>query len=61
MPDMAQSFVMPFVFLGGMFYFDWRMSLICLIPIIIGFAALSMMLKGEKQALSTNIRKQWAK
>ncbi len=51
MPDMAQSFVMPFVFLGGMFYFDWRMSLICLIPIIIGFVALSMMLKGEKTGL----------
>lgn len=51
MPDMAQSFVMPFVFLGGMFYFDWRMSLICLIPIIIGFGALSMMLKGEKNGL----------
>ncbi len=57
MPDMAQSFVMPFVFLVGMFYFDWQMSLICLIPIAIGFGALSMMLKGEKTGLIDQYQK----
>lgn len=57
MPDMAQSFVMPFVFLAGMFYFDWRMSLVCLLPILIGFTALSMMLKGEKTGLIEQYQK----
>lgn len=57
MPDMAQSFVMPFVFLAGMFYFDWRMSFICLVPIMIGFGALSMMLKGEKNGLIDQYQK----
>ena len=51
LPDMAQSMIMPIVFLAGMFYFDWRMSLVCLFPIIIGFIALSTMLKGEKTGL----------
>jgi len=48
MPDMAQSIVMPIAFLVSMFYFDWRMSLVCLIPIIIGFISLSTMLKTER-------------
>lgn len=54
MPDTAQSMLMPVAFLISMFYFDWRMSLVCLIPIVIGFLALSMMLKGEGTGLIDN-------
>ena len=49
LPDLSQSIVMPFAFIIVMFYFDWRLSLACLIPIIAGFLFLSMMM-GEKNA-----------
>ncbi len=47
LPDYAQSLVMPVAFLASMFYFDWRMSLLCLIPIVLGFMALGMMMGGN--------------
>lgn len=51
MPDLAQCIVMPVAFLAGMFYFDWRMALVCAIPVAIGFAALGSMLKSESSVL----------
>ncbi|WP_252187482.1 ABC transporter ATP-binding protein [Anaeromonas gelatinilytica] len=54
MPDATQSMIMPIAFLISMFYFDWRMSLICLIPIMIGFISLYMMLKGESRGFIDN-------
>ncbi|MFT8888822.1 MAG: ABC transporter ATP-binding protein [Ethanoligenens sp.] len=50
MPDTAQSVVMPVAFLISMFYFDWRMSIVCLLPVAVGFIALSAMLKDENSA-----------
>ena len=49
LPDLAQSMVMPLAFLGTMFYFDWKMSLACIIPIVAGFVFLSTMM-GDKNA-----------
>ena len=57
MPDTAQSFVMPVAFLFCMFYFDWRMSLVCLIPVAIGFTALFSMLKSESSGFIENYQK----
>ena len=49
LPDLSQSMVMPLAFIIVMFYFDWRLSLACIVPIIAGFLFLSMMM-GEKNA-----------
>lgn len=35
-PDFVQSAVLPVAFLVFMFMYDWRLSLICLLPILIG-------------------------
>lgn len=51
MPDTVQSAVLPLAFLAFMFIYDWRLSLICLTPILIGFMILASMLKGASQGL----------
>lgn len=51
MPDLAQTIVMPFAFLASMFIFDWRMALVCLVPVAVGFASLASMLKSESADL----------
>jgi ATP-binding cassette subfamily B protein len=48
-PDCVQAAVLPIAFLTFMFKYDWRLSLSCLIPIIMGFAILGSMLKGESK------------
>ena len=47
LPDTVQAVVMPVAFLASMLYFDWRLSLVCMIPIVVGFLVLSFMLRGE--------------
>ena len=57
-PDTIQSITMPIAFLFFMFKYDWRLSMSCIIPIVIGFALLAFMLKDssksfvEKQQIS---------
>ena len=46
-PDYVQSMVPAIAFLVFMFRYDRRLSVICLVPIIIGFGLLFSMLKGE--------------
>lgn len=48
-PDFVQSAVLPVAFLGFMFRYDWRLSLVCLLPILLGFGLLGSMLKGESE------------
>lgn len=57
MPDSVQSAVLPAAFLVFMFLYDWRLSLICLIPICLGFIILVSMLRGE----STGFVQQYQK
>lgn len=57
LPDMAQAIVTPVAFLASMFYFDWRLALICLIPIAAGFIILRSMLKGESDVLLESYQK----
>ncbi len=57
MPDLAQSIVMPIAFLASMLFFDWRMAVVCMIPIAIGFAALVSMLKSESSSLIEHYQK----
>lgn len=56
-PDFVQSAVLPIAFLGFMFRYDWRLSLICLLPILIGFIVLAAMLKGTSEGLAKQYQK----
>lgn len=56
-PDFAQSMALPAAFLVFMFVYDWRLSLICLIPILMGFAVLFYMLKDESEGFVKQYQK----
>ena len=56
-PDYVQSLVLPVAFLVFMFQYDWRLSLICLAPIVIGFGLLFSMLKGESSDFIGKVQK----
>ena len=56
-PDYVQSLVLPIAFLVFMFRYDWRLSLICLVPILIGFILLFSMLKGESSGFIEQVQK----
>lgn len=56
-PDFVQSVVLPIAFLVFMFMYDWRLSLVCLIPILIGFVLLASMLKGESEGFIQQVQK----
>ena len=45
-PDLSSAFATPFIFLGIMFYFNWQLSLVLFIPIILGILAQSGMFKN---------------
>lgn len=49
LPDTVQAIITPIAFIASMLYFDWRLALICMVPIVIGFVVLSFMLKGESE------------
>ncbi len=56
-PDFVQSAVLPIAFLAFMFVYDWRLSLICLIPIVTGFLILASMLKGASETFVKQYQK----
>ena len=56
-PDYVQSLVLSIAFLVFMFRYDWRLSLICLVPILIGFILLFSMLKGESSGFIGQVQK----
>lgn len=56
-PDYVQSLVLPVAFLVFMFRYDWRLSLICLVSILIGFILLFSMLKGESSGFIGQVQK----
>lgn len=56
-PDFAGAVALPIAFLFFMFIYDWRLSLICLIPILIGFGILVYMLKDESEGFAKQYQK----
>lgn len=56
-PDYVQSLVLPIAFLVFVFRYDWRLSLICLVPILIGFILLFSMLKDESSGFIGQVQK----
>ncbi len=57
LPNCVQAAVLPIAFLVFMFSYDWRLSLICLTPILLGFVILASMLKGASQGLASQYQK----
>lgn len=55
-PDFVQSAVLSIAFLAFMFLYDWRLSVVCLIPILIGFILLASMLKGESEGFVQQVQ-----
>ncbi len=53
MPDLASTIIAPIVILILMFVVDWRMGLISLIPIALGFFSMSFMMSKEGETLRT--------
>ena len=45
-PDLSSAFVTPLIFFGIMLYFNWKLSLVLFIPIILGILAQSGMFKN---------------
>lgn len=56
-PDLAGAVALPVAFLVFMFVYDWRLSLICLIPILVGFGILYYMLKDESEGFAKQYQK----
>ena len=56
-PDLVQAATLPIAFLVFMFAFDWRLSLVCLLPIVFGFGILAMMLKDASEGLAKQYQK----
>ena len=56
-PDFAGAVALPVAFLVFMFAYDWRLSLICLIPILVGFGILYYMLKDESEGFAKQYQK----
>ena len=56
-PDFAGAVALPVAFLVFMFVYDWRLSLICLIPILVGFGILYYMLKDESEGFVKQYQK----
>lgn len=57
LPDLVQAATLPVAFLVFMFGFDWRLSLVCLLPIFLGFGILAMMLKDASEGLAKQYQK----
>ncbi|MGD9156369.1 MAG: ABC transporter ATP-binding protein [Bacillota bacterium] len=49
-PDTVQTLVTPIAFIVFIFKFDWRLALVCFVPVLAGFALLKLMLGGESEA-----------
>ena len=53
LPDMAGAIVTPLGMIVMLFLFDWRFGLICLVPVVLGFAAMFKM-AGPQMAEDMN-------
>ncbi|CUH95319.1 putative membrane protein [Propionispora sp. 2/2-37] len=48
LPDLAGAVIMPIAILAVLFIFDWKLGLICFIPLVLGLVFLQRMMGGEK-------------
>ncbi len=48
LPDFVAAVALPVIMLAAMFILDWRLALVCAVPIIVAFALQSLVFYGEK-------------
>lgn len=54
LPDLAATILMPLMVLVLIFAFDWRMGLVCLIPIVFSMAIMSFMMSEKGKEFMRN-------
>ncbi|MDO5714702.1 MAG: ABC transporter ATP-binding protein [Tissierellia bacterium] len=55
LPDFAATIVMPFAIIISFFYYDWRMGVVCFIPLVIAFICLKLMMGGSNKTMMGRI------
>lgn len=55
LPDFAAAFVMPIVIVICFFVFDWRLGVVCLIPLFISLFCIHKMMGGENKNMMGKI------
>lgn len=50
LPDLAATVLMPFLTVGLILAFDWRMGLVCLIPVAFSMVLMQTMMTGKSRA-----------
>lgn len=48
LPDLAATILIPFVSIVLIFFFDWRLGIACMIPIIVSLVVMMLMMGGGK-------------
>lgn len=61
LPDLAGSLVSPVVLIILLFFVDWRMGLVTLIPVIMGFAIMSSLMNEEGRRRMAEYQEQLEK
>ncbi|WP_067048698.1 ABC transporter ATP-binding protein [Methanofollis ethanolicus] len=51
LPDLAGAVVMPVAVLALLFVFDWRLGLVCLIPLVLSVYYLNQMMGGDRGSI----------
>lgn len=49
LPDFAATLIMPIVIVISFFFYDWRMGIVCFIPLLIAFFCIHKMMGGENK------------
>lgn len=56
-PNFTQSLTLPIAFFVFLFWYDWLLSLLCMLPIVIGFGTLAYMLKDSSEGFVKQYQK----
>nr|WP_129596285.1 ABC transporter ATP-binding protein [Anaerophilus nitritogenes] len=54
LPDLSGAFILPIAIMGILFIFDWRLGVICLVPVFISFIFLKQMMCGDNARFMNN-------
>jgi len=47
LPDLVAAITTPIVFFVMLFYFDWKLGIVCIIPLVVAFVSISRMFTDE--------------
>ena len=55
LPDFAATAIMPLIIVISFFFFDWRLGVVCFIPLIISVICIKIMMGGENKFMMGKI------